>query len=241
MNVSHQNRSAPRSDLSHRPIGRRSGKVGGGAVALLAALLLPSALVAQVCMGDANVPGQFTLGGYGAFADGGNAYGVESRSNLPGAVGMGAYLGVIDLEDADDNITSAGGHVAYELPARGALSLCPVVGLEYDFWSGTESGVDLDYTRWAFPVAFGVGSRVGGTNEGLVLIPSARAGLIHQRFGESASAGPLSWQREGNQSNLFLDAAATVQLGALYARGGLYRIFQDGAETVFRVGGGLIF
>ena len=212
-----------------------------GAVALASALLLPSAVAAQVCMGDANVPGQFTVGAYGGFADSGNAYGVESRSNLPGVIGMGAYLGVIDPDDADDNITSAGGHVAYELPQRGALSICPVVGVEHDFWSGTVSGVDLDYTRWAFPVGFGVGSRVGGANGGAVLIPAARAGLIHQRFGGSASAGPFTWHREGNQSDLFLDAGVTVQAGALFGRGGIYRILQDDGETVIRIGGGVIF
>lgn len=212
-----------------------------GAIALAAALLLPSALAAQVCMGDANLSGQFTLGAYGAFADGSKAYGVESRSNLPGAIGMGAHLGVIDPDDSDDNITSAGGHIAYELPPRGSLSFCPVVGVEHDFWSGRVSGVDLDYTRWAFPVGFGVGSRVGGANGGAVLIPAARAGLIHQRFGGSASAGPFTWQREGNQSDLFLDAGMTVQAGALFARGGIYRILQDDGETVIRIGGGVIF
>jgi hypothetical protein len=195
---------------------------------------------AQACLGDVNLPGQFTLGGYASFADEGKAYGVESRSNLPGALAMGARIGVIDLDDADDNITSAGGHLAFDM-ARGALSICPVAGVEYDFWSGDFGGVDLDYSRLAFPVALGVGSRLGGEAGGAALIPSARAGFIHQRFDTGASAGPIAFQRDGSATDAFVDAGATVQFGPMYARGSLYRIFQDNAQNVFRLGVGFVF
>lgn len=211
--------------------------VGGAAACLLAG---PSLASAQACLGEATLPGQFTVGGYAAFADQGKAYGVSSTSNLPGSVAMGARIGVIDLDDADDNITSAGGHLAVEM-ARGTLSLCPVGGVEYDFWSGSFGGVDLDYSRLAFPVGFGVGSRLGGQAGGAALIPSARAGFIHQRFDAGATSGPIAFRRDGTSTDLFIDAGATVHFGPVFARGGLYRIFQDDAENVFRLGVGFVF
>lgn len=184
--------------------------------------------------------GQFTLGGYGAFADAGKAYGVSSEANLSGPAFMGARIGVIDFDEADDNLTSVGGHLGFDLVQRGALSLCPVVGVDYDFWSGTFAGVDLDVSRVAIPVALGVGARVGEGN-GVAFIPSGRVGLMHQRFSGGASAGPLVFQREDTANDAFFDGGVTLALGRIYARGGVFRIFEDDAETIFRVSAGFVF
>lgn len=212
-------------------------------VAAAAALLLalPAAGAAQPCLGDAALPGEFTLGGYGHIADGGKAYGVSSTSNLSGPMALGARIGVIDLDGADENLTSVGGHLAVEVARSGTLSFCPVAAVEYDVWDGTFGGVDVDYSRLAFPIGVAVGSRLGGMSGGPALIPSARAGVIHQRFSSGTSSGPVAFQREGDATDLFLGAGATVQMGPLFARGGIYRIFQDDAETVFRLGVGFVF
>jgi len=207
-----------------------------------ALLLAPSFAQAQTCLGDAAMSGQFTVGGFGSFMDGGKAFGVESRSNLPGSMGLGARLGVIDLDDTDERITTSSANLSLELARRGQLSLCPVVGVEYDYWSGTFAGVDFDYSRLAFPLGFAIGSRVGGTTDGSVsLIPSAQAGLIHQRFSGSAGVGSLVFERDGDETDPFLEAGATVHFGSFYARGGIYRIFEDNAESVFRIGAGFVF
>lgn len=219
-----------------------SGVVPGIGVAVIFMLLLiPAGAAAQTCIGSPAMTSQFTLGGYGAFPDAGTVYGVDSRSNLPGRVAMGARIGTIDLEDTDDNITSVGADVAFDLAGRGALSFCPVVGVDHDFWSGTSGGVDFDYSRWAFPAALAVGSRVGDGAGSATLIPSLRAGLLHQRFSGEASAGPFVLQRDGNRSDLFLDAGATVHIGPVYGRAGIHRIFDDQGDTVVRVGLGFVF
>ncbi len=206
-------------------------------LSMVALALIPTGVLAQACIGSPAMSGQFTLGGYAALEDAGTSYGVDSRSNLPGRVGMGARIGTIDLDDTDENITSVGGDLVFQIPRRGALSLCPVVGVDHDFWSGTSGGIDFDYTRWAFPVGLAVGGRVAGGN----LIPSARAGLIHQRFSGEAAAGPFVLQRDGNQSDFFLDAGATVHLGPTYGRAGIYRIFDDEGDTVIRLNLGFVF
>jgi hypothetical protein len=226
-----------------RSLSRKRAPGLRGSCAIATAFLLAGAApaLAQTCLGDAALPGQFTVGGYGSFASQGKAYGVESRSNLAGSVGMGARIGVIDLDDADDNITSAGGHLAVEMGRSGAMSFCPVAAVEYDFWNGTFAGADLDYSRLAFPLGLAVGGRVGGTGGGAAVIPSAQAGFIHQRFEAGATSGPIAFRRDGTSTDLFLDAGATVHFGSLYVRGGVYRIFQDDAENVFRLGVGFVF
>ncbi|GEM_PF-1919219 len=204
---------------------------------ILVLVLTPTGAMGQACIGGPAMSGQFTLGAYAGLEDVGTSYGVDSRSNLPGRVGMGARIGTIDLDDTDENITSVGGDLVFQIPRRGALSLCPAVGVDHDFWSGTSGGVDFDFTRWAFPVGLAMGGRVAGGN----LIPSARAGLIHQRFSGEAAAGPFVLQRDGNQSDFFLDAGATVHLGPAYGRAGIYRIFDDEGDTVIRLNLGFVF
>lgn len=219
----------------------REGAASLAGVLAVALLVAPVGAAGQACLGEATFPGQFTIGGYGAFLEDAKAYGAQSTSNFTGPVAMGARIGVIDLDDSSDNITSLGGHLAFEAAASRPLSVCPVIGVEHDFWSGTVAGVDLDYTRWAFPAALAAGARVGGENGGASLIPAARLGAIHQRFGGTASSGPITFQREGNQTDLFVDAGATLHAGPLYLRGGVFRIFQDEAETVLRIGAGVVF
>jgi hypothetical protein len=222
---------------------RRAPRSTVWATGLFASALLaaPATLVGQACLGEAPLPGQFTIGGYGAFVDDAKAYGVRSVSNLTGPVALGARIGVIDLDDVSDDITSLGGHLAFEASGARPLSVCPAIGVEHDFWSGTVAGVDLDHTRWAFPAALAAGARVGGEAGGASLIPAARLGAIHQRFGGTASSGPITFQREGNRTDLFIDAGATLHAGPLYLRGGIFRIFQDEAETVLRIGAGVVF
>jgi hypothetical protein len=223
----------------------RSGIQNKGAIATAvlasAALLVgPSLAAAQTCLGVATLPGQFSVGAYGTFADNSTAYGVESRSNLPGNLAMGARLGLIDVDGSDEDLTSVGGHLALELPARGAVGICPVAGVAYDFWSGSVAGADVDFSRLAFPLGISIGSRLGDGG-GVAVIPAAQLGLMHQRFSGSASAGPLLLQREGTRNDLYLDAGAGIQISRIEARAGIFRIFEDDAETIFRVGVGILF
>jgi hypothetical protein len=230
------------SEGPRRP-GHRSAFLMGGlsVLALAAATALPSQAMGQTCLGAATAPGQFSLGGTLDLADDARGYGVQSQANPAGRMALGARLGVIDLDDADDNITTASGELAFQLAPRGALSLCPVVGVEHDFWDGEIGGVDLDSSRWAFPAALSVGTRLGGGDGSAVLLPAARVGVMHQRFSGSASSGPFQIRREGDQTDPFLDAGATVKLGPIYGKGGIRRIFEDEGETVFRFGAGFIF
>jgi len=219
---------------------RRSGAIATALLASATLLAGPPSAAAQTCLGVATLPGQFSIGGYGTFADNSTAYGVESRSNLPGNLAMGARIGLVDLDGTDENLTSVGGHLAMELPARGAVGICPVVGVDYDFWSGTLAGTELDFSRLAFPLGVSIGSRLG-EGGGIAVIPAAQLGLMHQRFSGSASAGPLLFQREGTRNDLYLDAGAGIQINRIEARAGIFRIFEDDAETVFRVGLGFVF
>ncbi|CAN5748369.1 hypothetical protein BH23GEM11_BH23GEM11_09570 [soil metagenome] len=219
---------------------RNTGAIAAALFASAALVGGPSLAAAQTCLGAATLPGQFSIGGFGTFADNSTAYGVESRSNLPGNLGMGARIGLVDLDGTDEDLTSVGGYLAVELPARGAVGICPVLGVDYDFWSGTLAGADLDFSRLAFPLGVSIGSRLGDA-DGIAVIPAAQLGLMHQRFSGTASAGPLLFQREGTRNDLYLDAGAGIQINRIEARAGIFRIFEDDAETVFRVGVGFVF
>ena len=210
-----------------------------GAAALSAFLFLPGMVSAQACVGSPAMTGQFTVGGDMAFSDGATAYGVNSQANLPNRGSMGARLGAIDLDDTDDNLTSAGVNFALDL-GRSGLSVCPLVGLGYDYWSGSVAGVDLDYSRITVPAGIGVGSRFGSGGTA-TFIPSARAGFQHTRHDGSASVGSGTFSRTDSTTDFFVDADATLQFGRLYARGGFFRIFEDDADTVLRVGLGVVF
>jgi hypothetical protein len=196
-------------------------------------------VAAQACIGSPAMTGQFTVGGDMAFSDGATAYGVNSQANLPNRGSMGARLGAIDLEDTEDNLTSAGVNFALDL-GRSGLSVCPVVGLGYDYWSGSMAGVNLDYSRITVPAGIGVGSRFGSGGTA-TFIPSARAGFQHTRHDGSASLGSGTFSRTDSSTDLFVDADATLQIGRIYARGGFFRIFEDDADTVLRVGLGVVF
>lgn len=216
----------------------RSGMAGWG-MALGAMLLLPSLAAAQACLGSAAATAQFTLGGDVAFADQGNYYGVSSQANLPGAVSMGARLGAIDRDDFDDNLTSAGANLALDL-GRAGISVCPMVALGYDTWSGSFAGVSADYSRLTVPVGVGAGTRLG-TGQPAYLIPSARAGLFHARHDGDLSLGGATLSRTDSSTDAFVDLGATVHFGRLYAQGGFFRVFEDNADNVFRVGLGVVF
>jgi hypothetical protein len=222
-----------------RPARARPETAGWGAALLAILLLVPSLAAAQACLGSPAATAQFTLGGDMAFADQGNYYGVSSQANLPGPVSMGARLGAIDLDDADDNLTSAGANLALDL-GRVGVSVCPMVGLGYDSWSGSVGGVSLDYSRVTVPVGLGVGTRLG-TGQPAYLIPSARAGLFHARHDGSAGIGTGTLSRTDSSTDAFVDVGATVLFGRLYAQGGIFRVFEDAADTVLRIGAGVVF
>lgn len=236
---------SPRRDTERRvptlcsPARIRPDAAARGAALLASLLLLPSLASAQACLGSAAATAQFTLGGDMAFADQGNYYGVNSQANLPGPVSMGARLGAIDLDDADDNLTSAGVNMALDLGGVG-VSVCPMVGLGYDSGSGSVGGVSMDYSRITVPVGLGVGSRLG-TGQPAYLIPSARAGLFHARHDGSADFGVGTLSRTDSSTDVFVDVGATVLFGRLYARGGVFRVFEDDADTVLRIGVGVVF
>jgi hypothetical protein len=223
------------------PRGKRVPALAATACAALTLLLtLPAQeAAAQACLGSPAMTGQFTLGGSVSFPQDALGYGLESQSNLPGRVSMGARLGAIDLDDSDETLVSAGANLAVDL-GRGGLSVCPLAGVGYDHWSGTIAGVDVDYSRTTFPLGVGVGSRLGSGGSA-VLIPSARAGFLHSRHSGSAELGGGRFSRTDTSTDFFVDGSATVQFGRLYAQGGVLRVMEDDADTVFRIGFGVVF
>jgi hypothetical protein len=202
-------------------------------------VLLPGLAQAQACLGSPARAGQFTLGGQAEFSDGANVYGFDSQANLPGRGSMGARLGTIDLDGANDNLTTAGVNLAVDLGLSG-LSFCPFVAPGYDSWSGTFGGVDVDYSRVTLPVGLGVGAPMG-TGGAVTLIPSARAGLFHTRHRGSEGVPGGTFSRTDSTTDPFIDVGTTLFMGRVYARGGFFRIFQDDAENVLRLGVGVVF
>jgi hypothetical protein len=201
--------------------------------------VFPAAAAAQACIGSPAMTSQFTIGGYAHFTDGASAYGVASQSNLPNRASMGAHLGLIDLDDADDNLTSAGVNFALDM-GRTGISVCPMVAANYDFWSGNFAGIDLDYSRITIPVGVGVGSRLGRAGSP-IFIPSGRAGLLHARHSGSAEIAGGVFSRTDTTTDLFLDADATLMLGRLYGTVGIRQVFEDESDPVVRVGLGIVF
>jgi hypothetical protein len=210
-----------------------------GLILLAAIVAVPGAVMGQACIGEAARTAQFSIGGDMAVSDQLTGYGLNSQANLPGRVSMGARIGVTDLDDADDNLTSVGANLALDL-GRGGLSVCPVVAVGYDFWSGDFAGVDLDFSVIRIPVGLGVGSRFG-TEHRFVLIPAAQAGLLHSRFSGNAAVGDRTFGRTDTATDFYADAGLTAELGRLFVRGGVFHVFEESTDTLFRVGLGVVF
>ncbi len=227
----------------HRPSFRGSRLVRGvlplTATMLVASALAPSTALAQACLGSPAMSSQFTLGAWYGSSDGASRYGVDSQSNLPGALSLGAHLGGIEPDGTDERILTGGVSLAMELGSAG-LSVCPVAGVTYDWWSGEFAGIDLDYSRTALPLGVGVGSRVG-SSASAIFIPSGRAGLLHSRYNGSAQVGSGVFSRTDSSTDPFLDADASLLLGRFYLRAGFQHVFEDDSDTVLKLGAGFLF
>ena len=216
---------------------RTTLRMAGAGTALLAgALLLPQSAVAQACIGNPAMTGQFALGGMLSTSDGSTGYGVEARTNPGGPLALGASISTIDVDGASDNVFQATANGAWDLGSS-AFSACPAIGVEYtqypdDFFGFEASSIGV-------PVGFAAGIQAGSGS--IQFLPSAEAGLLWQRFSTSGTAGGVTFSETDTETDLYFRGGATAVTGRFYGRAQLERIFHDDAENLFRFSVGLLF
>jgi len=209
------------------------------AAAAAVAMALPSAALAQACVGSPALPGQFSLGGGVTFEDGGTGFEAQGRANLDGPISLGAGFGIIDLDNVDSNITTMNAGFAYDLATEG-FAACPIAGVGYGTWSDSFQGVSLDISALSFPIGLGVGARVG-EGGAAVLIPNAQAGLFFQRLKVSVLDGIDQFDETDSETEFFMSAGATLDFGQFFVRAGVSRTTVDDADTVLGLGVGIVF
>jgi hypothetical protein len=214
-----------------------------GAPALAAATIavtLPGIAFAQACLGSSALPGQLSLGGGVAFQDSATGYMLGTRANFHGPIGLGAEIGIIDVDNVDRNATVIALDGSWDLPVEG-LAVCPVAGMSLGMWSDSFDGATLDVTTAGLPVGFSVGARVGEPDAAAVLLPHARAGLWYQRVTVKVSEGNLSVSGSDSDTLFFFGGGMTMGLGQFYGNVGVAKTTGEDSEAVLSVGLGIVF
>jgi hypothetical protein len=190
---------------------------------------------AQACWGVPAGDGQGAVGTSIGLAEDVTSYGVSASANLRGPVLVGAGFSIHDIEDLDDNATSFGGQLGAELPTT-SLSVCPTVGVSRTTFSTDVFGVDVDASGLQVPVTLAVGRRFD-TADGLALVPSAEAGLIHIRS-EVEAAG----FEESESANEFLGRVGlTLGWQQIFMSGGISFTTEEDSDPSFGLGLGFVF
>jgi hypothetical protein len=202
---------------------------------VLSLILAPRAVQAQMCIGSPNDPGQFSMGFYLDFLEGGTGYGITSVANLENPYAIGASLGAVDLDDWDSNQTVASALGLMEIPFL-RFTACPVVEIQWGTLSETLPGGTLEVDSWAFPLGISVGS-LFEVSPTMNVLPTGRLGLVHLR--SSTEANGLAGETE-TATELFLDAGATLSVTPFFLRG-ILRLGTGDLDTSFGVGAGIRF
>src|SRR5688572_15307446 len=104
------------------------------ATAFIAALAVPSAVSAQVCMGVPISDGAFGIFGQYTTTKGVDGFGGDVTANLNGPFSVQLGYRLDALEDIEENANTFYGNVAYEFPNM-SFSVCPIAGVSYGTWS----------------------------------------------------------------------------------------------------------
>lgn len=179
---------------------------------------------AQVCIGFGNAPGQLAVGLTTSFPTGGNTFGAEAGYNFAGPIS--AYAGFTVDTRGDDDVTGAGGGVAFQVPALTAalpagIQACPTVAIRF---------ANLDVTdQYSIPIGLGLGTTLG--LEGAVTVSPY---VIPQL---SIFRGP-----DTSDNFFLLEAGALVGLlNNLYAGVQVNRVFREEADSVLGIKVGVTF
>lgn len=193
----------------------------------------PQVGVAQVCIGNPTLPGQFSVEGGVSFSDGTTGYGAGVTANLDGPFSIGGSVGIIDVDNVDTNIKTVAVDGAYALNTEG-FGACPVAGVQYSSWSDTFEGFDMDLSSLSFPLGMGVGVELG--NDGpATLIPSASAGLFYQRLRFSISDGFERFTETDTETEFFFSGGATLVLSQFFVRASVLATTIDDSDAVFGI------
>lgn len=159
-------------------------------VVLMMALLCPSLVAAQTCLGNPSLGVTSGNVGVGAsFFDGGKGF------SLNGTVGRRLFatgsFTHYDYDDTDLSLKTLAGGVGLELAAQESdVRICPSAYIQYG--TGLEIfGVDVTTVTFAPAVSFGVESQVSPT---VAVVPSATVAVLFQRT--KADGGPLGEETE---------------------------------------------
>jgi hypothetical protein len=193
----------------------------------------PQVGVAQVCIGNPTLPGQFSIEGNISFSDGATGYGAGVTANLDGPFSIGGSVGIVDLDDANTNIKTVAVNGAYALNTEG-FGVCPVAGVGYATWSDTFDGFDVDLSSLSFPLGLGVGVELGNGGSA-TLIPSASAGLFYHRLRLSISDGFDRFTETDTETDFFFSGGATLVLSQFFVRASVLATTVDDSDAVFQI------
>lgn len=219
--------------------GRRVGFGIGAACATWGCLLAAAPAAAQVCIGIPSVGGQVSVQANFDLSDGATGYAGVVRGNLEGPLSIAGGIGIIDFDGVDSNATTFSASAAYEMHTEG-FGACPVVGAGYATWNDRITDLDVDVSVLSFPVGFAVGVQLGDDG-GMRLVPSAEAGLIHQRARVELAQGGVRLTESDSETEFYVSAGATVALTRFFARAGVFKMTADGSDAVVSLAVGLRF
>ena len=206
------------------------------ATAFIAALAVPSAVSAQVCMGVPISDGAFGIFGEYSTTEGADGFGGNVTANLNGpfSVQLGYTLSMFD--DTDENVNTFYGNIAYEFPNM-SFSVCPIAGAAFAKESAEILGVELEASTVVIPIGIGVGREFtrGPVDISLFAIPQ----FMHIR-GEITISDGTSEESETESTNEFAaQLGARVRSGNLWGGVGFSFTTIEESDLVFSIGVGV--
>ncbi len=208
------------------------------ALAVAAALLVPSTAFAQSCVGSGAPSGGFALNGQVTFQDGETGWGLQSAADPIGPWGFGAGFGTIDQNNVGSNWIVSDAWVAREID-RGTFALCPRAGAVWSTWSDTSGGETTEIDEWSFPLGLSLGRPLA--IHGQPTIPTLEAGIQWTRLNTEGPGVGEELERVTSGTDIYLVGGLTILFDRLYARGEVRLRSDSSSSLAFRSGFGIRF
>jgi hypothetical protein len=201
------------------------------AAALVAAVALPAAASAQVCIGVPIRDGAFGIAGEFQTGEGAKGFGGTLTANLTGPLSVQAGYTLIDIDEVDDNGNTFFGNVAWELPNM-SFSVCPVAGVAYSSFTTEVFGFEADASQIAIPIGIGIGKEFAASptlNMSLFAVPH----FVHLRNKFTLSDGTAEESETESENEFGAQLGARIGTGQLWAGAGVSFTTVEDTDPVF--------
>lgn len=205
-----------------------------GAVAAFAALVLPAAATAQVCVGEPIGAGQasvqFGIGFPGSDMTG---YSGSIRSNPAGPLSYEAGYTYTSMDGVDTKGHTIAGRGEYALPVQ-QFGVCAAAGLGWSTFSDDPTNTSM----WEIPFGIAAGHEIPAGSS-LSITPHVMPMVMWRRI---SSDGLLGESISASQTDFAFMGGLTFGTEAFFAAFRATEIFSDGDEdTRFSIEGGFLF